>query len=86
MRVTIDGRDYVPNTETFRLTDSHFEEAAKLSNSFAAIRWAHDTQSSVAEMLAWSRVNQSEEVEQPRERGRGAKIPVPGKRDRSLFN
>jgi len=84
MRVTINGRDYVPSTETFRLTDSHFEEAAKLSNSFAAIRWAHDTQSSVAEMLAWSRANQGEEVEQPRERGRGAKLP--GKRDRSLFN
>ena len=25
MRVTIDGRDYVPETNLFRLTDDHFE-------------------------------------------------------------
>ena len=55
MQVTIDGRDYVPATETFRLTDEHFEAAAKWDNSFDLVRFAHDNQASVAEMLAWGR-------------------------------
>jgi len=53
MRVYIDGMEYVPKTDEFRLTDEHFEEAAKRPDSFGLIRWAHDTQSGVAEMLVW---------------------------------
>lgn len=55
MRVTIDGRDYVLATDTFRLTDAHFEAAAGYENSFDLIRWAHDNQAGVPEMLAWGR-------------------------------
>ncbi len=55
MQVTIDGRDYVPATDSFRLTDEHFEAVAKCESSFDLIRWAHDQQASVAEMLAYAR-------------------------------
>lgn len=56
MRVNIDGQEYVPKTDLFRLTDLHFEEAARFANSFEVIKWAHECQGSVAEMCAWARV------------------------------
>lgn len=81
MRVTIDGRDYVPETNLFRLTDDHFEAAAKLPAPFDAIKWAHECQATVAEMQAWSRAVHGERTEKKKMEP----LPVPGRKKVGLF-
>lgn len=80
MRVNIDGREYVPATDLFRLTDAHFEAAAAQPDSFGLIRWAHETQSSVAEMLAWGRTipiqNSATKPEQKANKTKVAPLPT----------
>ena len=65
LRVNINGIEYEPKTNSYRLTDEHFEAAKLYENAFEMIHWAHDTQASVAEMRAWGSAKLKEEEPEP---------------------
>lgn len=78
MAVFINGTEYTPKTDEFRLTEAHFEAASKTANAFDAIRWVHQNQASVSEMVAWLNAVASEPIEE-------AKLPPNKKRAPALF-
>lgn len=69
MRVTIDGRDYVPAIAgpplppAFGLTPEHFDAAAELPDGFEAIKWAWEAEATVREMQAWSRAANGQDLD-----------------------
>lgn len=92
MAVFIHGVEYIPKTDLFHLTDSHFEQAAQFPDAFAMVKWAHESQATVAEMMAWGRAVRGEDLAPapntsppPVEKKKPEKLVFPGTKPKSLF-